>query len=410
MSGMKPLNGVKIVELSTYVASSSCGRMLADFGASVIKVEAPSGDGFRKFPRAYKSPCTDDCNPLFDTLNAGKRSLILNLKTTDGMEIFHQMLAEADVFLTNTRNQSLVPMGLDYETLRVKYPRLIIANLVAYGEKGDEVNRPGYDTMSLWTRGGFTHDISVVNEGHYCPTIPLMGAGDIACAMGLMGAISSALYAREKTGQGDRVSISLYGTALWLGSMMIESTQFGHEYPKDRYAQSPVGAAYLCSDGRWFTCNVVNFPKDYPNFLRIMGLSDLLQDDRYNNRPKMNDPEISRHLIQLFEKVFITQPSSYWQKQFEENDLCFEIAQTFNDTLHDKTAWENDYLFRMKHLNGTESTLIRPSLRSENMGLPDYPRGPLLGEHSREVLKEMGYEDETIEKLIAEGITAVRQL
>ena len=222
MANMRPLEGVKIVELSTYVAASSCGRMLADFGADVIKVEAPSGDGFRNFPRAYKSPCTEDCNPLFDTLNAGKKSLVLNLKTEEGMKIFHRMLAEADVFMTNTRNQSLVPMGLDYETLRVKYPRLVIANLVAYGEKGDEVNRPGYDTMALWTRGCFTHDISVDNEGHYCPTIPMMGAGDIACAMGLMGAIVSALYAREKTGQGDRVSISLYGTALWLGSIIAE--------------------------------------------------------------------------------------------------------------------------------------------------------------------------------------------
>lgn len=408
MSGMKPLNGVKIIELSTYVAASSCGRMLADFGADVIKVEAPFGDGFRKFPRAYKTPCTDECNPMFDTLNAGKRGLVLNLKTAEGMEIFHRLLSEADVFMTNTRNQSLVPMGLDYETLRGKYPRLVIANLVAYGEKGDEVNRPGYDTMALWTRGGFTHDISVINGDHYCPTIPLMGAGDIACAMGLMGAITAALYAREKTGQGDRVSISLYGTALWLGSMMIESTQYGHEYPKNRYFQSPVGAAYRCSDDKWFTCNVVNFPKDYPNFLRILGHTELLDDDRYNNRPRMNDPVISEYLIKLFETSFITRPSSYWKQQFEENDLCYEIAQSFSDTLQDPTAWENDYLFRMKHPDGTESTLVRPSLRSENLGLPEYPRGPMLGEHSREVLSEMGYSEEEIERLISQNVTAAR--
>ena len=408
MADMRPLEGVKIVELSTYVAASSCGRMLADFGADVIKVEAPFGDGFRNFPRAYKSPCTEDCNPMFDTLNAGKKSLVLNLKTKEGMKIFHQMLAEADVFLTNTRNQSLVPMGLDYETLRKKYPRLVIANLVAYGEKGDEVNRPGYDTMALWTRGGFTHDIAVDNEGHYCPTIPLMGAGDIACAMGLMGAIASALYARERTGQGDRVSISLYGTALWLGSMMIESTQYGHEYPKKRYVQAPVGAAYKCSDGKWFTCNVVNFPKDYPNFLRILEHTELLEDERYNNRPKMNNPEISEYLIRLFEESFAKHPSDYWKKQFEENDLCFEIAQTFQDTLTDPTAWENDYLFRLKHPNGTESTVVRPSLRSENMGLPEYDRGPMLGEHSAEVLKALGYQEDEIAKLVMGGATVVK--
>ena len=406
---MKPLEGVKIIELSTYVAASSCGRMLADFGANVIKVESPAGDGFRGFAKAYKTPCTEDCNPLFDTLNAGKKSVVLNLKTPGGMKLFHDLLKDADVFMTNTRNQSLVPMGLDYETLMARYPRLVVANLIAYGEKGDEVNRPGYDTMALWTRGGFTRDISVENDGHYCPTIPLMGAGDIACAMGLMAAISSALYAREKTGKGDRVSISLYGTALWLGSMMIESTQYGNEFPKKRYFQTPVGAAFKCSDEKWFTCNVVNFPKDYPNFLRILGHVELLDDPRYNNRPSMNQPEVAEYLIRLFEQSFIQHPSTYWREQFEANDLCYEIAQSFRDTLDDSTAWENDYLYRLRHPNGTESTVVRPSLCSLNLGIPEYSRGPMLGEHSMEVLEEMGYGPEEIQNFADEGVTRIRQ-
>lgn len=402
---MKPLEGVKVVELSTYVAASSCGRMLADFGANVIKVEAPSGDGYRAFGRAYKCPVDDDCNPLFDSLNANKRGLVLNLKNPDAVAVFHKMLSEADVFLTNTRNQSLVPMGLDYKTLMAKYPRLVIANLVAYGEEGDEVNRPGYDTMSLWTRCGFTHDISLVNEGVYAPTIPLMGAGDIAVAMGLMAAICAALVARDKTGKGDRVSMSLMGTGLWMGSQMIESTQFGHVYPKNRYTQTPVGAAYECSDGRWFNANVVNFPKDYPNFLRLMGHTELLDDPLYNNRPSMNNPEVAEHLIRLFSESFKQHPASYWKEQFEANDLCYEIAQSFRETLDDETAWKNNYLFKMKHENGTESTLIRPSLRSENLGMPDYNRAPKLGENSVEILKEEGYSDEEIQKLLESGGT-----
>jgi Predicted acyl-CoA transferases/carnitine dehydratase len=402
------LEGVKIVELSTYIAASSCGRMLADFGADIVKIEAPAGDGFRNFGRVYKCPSTEECNPLFDTLNAGKRSLVLDLKKPDGLKVFHKMLAEADVFITNTRNQGLVSLGLDYQTLMAKYPRLVIANLVAYGEKGAEVDRPGYDTMSFWTKGGFTHDISVDTGSNFTPTIPLMGAGDIACAMGLMGAITAALYAREKTGKGDRVSISLFGTALWMGSMMIESTQYGHEYPKKRYANTPVGSPYLCSDGKWFSCNVVNFPKDYPNFLRLMEHEELLDDPRYNNRPNMNKPEIAEHLIRLFEKSFIKQPSTYWKEQFEANDLCYELAQSFHDTLSDDTAWENDYLYKLKHPNGTESIVVRPSLRSENLGLPEYGRGPMLGEHSGDVLRSLGYSDAAIQKLAGENATKLK--
>ena len=400
---MKPLEGIKVVELSTYVAASSCGRMMADFGADVIKVEPPSGDGYRNFGRAYKCPIDMDFNPLFDSLNANKRCIVLNLKKPDGMAAFHKLLSEADVFLTNTRNQSLIPMGLDYETLMKQYPRLVIANLVAYGEKGDEVNRPGYDTMSLWTRYGFTHDVSMVNEGHYAPTLPLMGAGDIPVAMGLMAAINAALVARAKTGKGDRVSISLMGTGLWMGSQMIESTQFGHVYPKDRYTQSPVGAAYECSDGRWFNCNVVNFPKDYPNFLRLMNHTELLDDPLYNNRPNMNKPAIAEHLHKLFAAQFKLQPASYWKEQFEANDLCYEIAQSFNEALNDPVAWENDYVYRMKHDSGDESILVRPSLRSENCGLPEYNRAPKLGEHTREVLLAEGYTEEQIQQMIDDG-------
>jgi crotonobetainyl-CoA:carnitine CoA-transferase CaiB-like acyl-CoA transferase len=408
LTGKRPLEGVKIVELSTFIAASSCGRMLADFGASVVKVEAPSGDGFRSFGRAYKCPSTEDCNPLFDTLNAGKKGLVLDLKNPDGLRAFHKLLAAADVFVTNTRNQGLVSLGLDYKTLMAKYPRLVVANLVAYGEKGAEVDRPGFDTMSFWTKAGFTHDIAVETDGNFVPAIPLMGAGDIACAMGLMAAILSALYAREKTGKGDRVSLSLYGTALWMGSMMVESTQYGHEYPKKRYANSPVGSPYLCADGKWFFCNVVNFPKDYPKFLRLMEHEELLDDQRYNNRPSMNEPEIAEYLIRLFEKSFIKRPSFYWKEQFEANDLCYELAQGFRDSLDDDTAWVNDYLYRLKHPDGRESIVVRPSLRSENMGLPEYGRGPILGEHSVEVLLSLGYSYEDIQKLADTSATKLR--
>lgn len=136
----RPLDGIKVVELSTMVAAGSCGRMLADWGADVIKIETSSGDMFRNFPKTFFVPCTMDENPLFDNLNAGKRGIVLNLKTSEGMEAMHRMLAEADVFLTNTRPKALQRLGLDYENLKEKYPKLIVANISGFGDKGPKNN------------------------------------------------------------------------------------------------------------------------------------------------------------------------------------------------------------------------------------------------------------------------------
>ena len=154
----RPLEGVKVLELSTMVAAGSCGRMLADWGATVIKVEAESGDMFRNFPKTFLVPCTMDENPLFDNLNAGKRGIVLNLKTPEGMEAMHRLLAEADVFLTNTRVKALKKLGLDYDSLKDKYPRLIEANISGFGEKGPKKDNPGFDTVAFWASSGFNAD------------------------------------------------------------------------------------------------------------------------------------------------------------------------------------------------------------------------------------------------------------
>ena len=399
----RPLEGVKVLELSTMVAAGSCGRMLADWGATVIKVEAESGDMFRNFPKTFLVPCTMDENPLFDNLNAGKRGIVLNLKTPEGMEAMHRLLAEADVFLTNTRVKALKKLGLDYDSLKDKYPRLIEANISGFGEKGPKKDNPGFDTVAFWASSGFNADMMVEGPGSY-PVYSSAGPGDIVTAMGLCYAITAALYKRTQTGKGDRVSLSLYGTAAWLANILVSGSQYGFKMPKRRENSSPFGAPFKCSDGRWFMPQVVVFNRDTPLFYHLLGADDMIGDPRYATRAQFNDVNICRPVIERFEKIFATKTAKEWYDMFSAEGLCCEILARYEDVLTDPQAIANDFVYKMKYDNGQEATLVRTCLRSERMGTPEFNRGPMLGEHTVSILKEAGYSDEEIEKYLSEGI------
>ena len=166
MEQYQPLKGVKVIELSLMVASSTCGRMMADFGADVIKVENTGiGDTFRRWPASVGTPIQDDYNPLFDSLNANKRAISINLKTEKGQELMYHLLETADVFLTNVRSEGLKHMKLDYDSLKERFPKLVVAQLVGYGETGPDKDKPGYDNTAFWARGGFLYSQAVGREG-----------------------------------------------------------------------------------------------------------------------------------------------------------------------------------------------------------------------------------------------------
>ncbi|WP_291236523.1 CoA transferase, partial [Frisingicoccus sp.] len=171
---MAQLEGIRVVDLSTFIAGPSCGRILANYGAEVIKVEAPKGDDFRVIARSYKYPAPgeDGHDYGLDGLNANKRDLCINLKDPKGQEAFGKLLASANVFLTNNRVQALKKLGLDYETLHEKYPHLIHASILGYGEVGPLKDKPGFDYTAYFSRGGVALSIM---EKDTAPGVPISG-------------------------------------------------------------------------------------------------------------------------------------------------------------------------------------------------------------------------------------------
>ena len=409
MEQHKPLRGVKVVELSLMVAAASCGRMMADWGADVIKVEnTKGGDNFRKWPLGIGAPADDDYDPLFDNLNANKRAISLDTRTPAGQEVMYKLLAGADVFLTNLRTEALKKSGLDYDTLHQKFPKLVMAQLDGYGEKGEEAGRPGYDNTAFWARGGFLYSQSVYGDSpDTYPVYMPMGFGDVTCAMGMMAATVSAVLSARQTGKGDRVSLSLYGTAIWLANILVSGAQYGFHLPKRRENSSPFGAPFKCSDGRWFMPQVVNFNRDAALFYKLLGAEDMIGDPRYATRANFNKVEICKPVMERFEKAFATKTAREWQQIFSEADLSCEILYGYDDILTDPQAIVNDFVYKMEYPNGKSSMLVRSCLRSQEMGLPEFRPGPMLGEHSVEILKELGYGEEQIRSMLDSG--AVKQ-
>lgn len=386
---MKPLEGITVLELSTYVAAPGCGRVLAAQGARVIKVESPSGDVERKFGPTLFCPAAEDENPIYDTLNGGKDAVCLNLKDPADLLRFHQLLAQADVFLTNNRLAPLKRMGLDYDTLKEKYPRLVYAILLGYGEKGPKVNFPGFDAIAMFATGGFIQDMMIDAPGAYPLYLP-MGVGDLVCGTILAGAIGTALLARERTGAGDYVSISLYGAAMWLFSIMSTGTQFGYQWPRGRYQGGPMGVPYKTKDGAWVLPVVNEYERYWPSFCRCVGAEELIGEPRFCTKQATFDPKNREELIRIFEEKIARLDSDVLVRRLEECDIIASKLAHFSENHTSEQALANGYMMPITYPSGDRITLAQPPVKMGGLE-PSVPApAHAIGQDNAKIFAEFG--------------------
>ena len=272
----KPLTGVKVVDLTYFIAGPGTARILADWGADVIKVEPSFGDPGRKTGATMTMPVTDDINPLYNTYNANKRGLSLNLKTAEGLEVLYKLLKESNVFISSYRTGALKRLGLDYESLKEKFPHLIWAQVNGFGDYGPAKDNAGFDTVAFWARSGAMLDLA---ERDTSPLNPIIGFGDATTSCSLAGGIAAALYEQLKTGKGQKVMISLFGQAIWSSSAAIASTQFADEYQKTRKNSiSPVINSYRCKNGKWLFLSILEHERYYPILCKLLGREDMIEN------------------------------------------------------------------------------------------------------------------------------------
>ena len=405
MDNEKPLSGYRVVELSTFMAAPSCGRLLADWGAEVIKVETPGGDAFRYFGPSMAMKATEEENPAFELLNTRKSSVVIDLKNAEGQKVFHDLLATADVFLTNNRTEALVKLHLDYDSLKAKYPKLIFAWVTGFGEKGPDVNQPGYDVVAFWGRTGYLADL--VEPGSYPMTSPA-GAGDNTVGMSLFAGICAALLRRGRTGKGEKISVSLYGAAIWFAGAIITSVQdrYGNAYPKEKGMINPLARAYQCKDGEWIMLSVLEYDRYWPTFCKAVGREDIVNDERFNKRDNMVQHKAA--LGKIMDATFITKTLDEWITILRTNDIVHDKLRHFKDVLTDEQAWANDYLEKVTFANGAQAVLPCTPIKAAEEGPYPYGRSPLLGEHTKEVLRQLGYEERKIEELCSKQVVKAR--
>lgn len=399
----KPLGGIKVVELSTYVAAPACGRLLCDWGARVIKVESDKGDAWRTFGSTHHVIAQEDENPFFDIVNSGKESIVLNLKSQKGKEILFSLLSDADIFLTNTRAQSLRKLGIDYDSIKDRFPQLIYATITGFGEEGPDVNNPGFDVVAFWGKSGFLNDLSIDTGSNY-PMLSPTGVGDVACGTSLFGGICAALYARQQNGHGDYITVSLFGGAIWImGFMYIRAQErYGDPFPKTRLNSLPMTSPYRCKDGEWLLLSILEHERYFPTLCKAMGLYETAEDPRFIT--KFEAEKHKSELFKILEKRFAEETCEYWRKILTEHDIVNDRLSHFKDVVHSEQAWVNNYLTKAVFPNGHECVMPCTSIKSRAMRTPKYRRGPFLGEDTSRILTELGYEDLEIKELINDKI------
>lgn len=369
MEQQLPLSGYKVIELATVVAAPVAARLMADYGAEVIKVETPPyGDPLRQLGDAHGMPTKDDNHPLFDAYNTGKKFVSLNLKKEEDMNRFLKLLEDADVLITNIRMQSLQKMKIDYDCLKERFPKLVYAHFSGFGLEGGECNRPGYDLSAFWARSGALTDMGT--PGAY-PVNASFAAGDIISASGFVSGILMALLGRVTTGHGTMISTSLMKSGMWCNttSIMNSQPQYGRVYPADRYTPwTPFSNTYKCKDGKWLAIMVKNYDREREMTAEVFGFDELRTNPDLVDLATMTSTGNIGHVTKCLEEIMASKTLEEWCERLDAYDVPNQPAKHFSEAYQDPQARANHCFDDVTYPDGTVTAFPTPPMDFSEYG------------------------------------------
>ncbi|HTZ29961.1 MAG TPA: CoA transferase [Streptosporangiaceae bacterium] len=402
MGNTPVLEGLHVVDLASFIAGPAAATVLGDFGADVVKVEPPHiGDSYRYLSRVPPLPQVEGVNYPWQLDNRNKRSIELNLKSPGARPVVERLVRWADVLITNFPPPARAKLGLEYTDLAALNPRLIYADVTGFGETGPDAHLPGFDVTAYWARSGL---MDVTRERDAPPAMNVPASGDHATAITLYAGIMTALYRRQKTGQGARVTASLVAEGAYAASIYLQAVLAGGPSPGpvDRlHPPNALANAYRTADDRWVMLVFANEDKEVPLFLQAIGHPQGAQDPRFRD-------DASRHahaaeIVALLDKTFAARPLAEWRRAFDAANLTYGVVQTPEECARDPQLVANKVLVPIDDGADVPNLTVDSPVRVEQeQKVPARP-APELGQHTEAVLSEIGFDTAGIEALRAGG-------
>lgn len=377
----RALEGIKVLDLTSYIAGPFATMLLGDLGAEIIKIETPGeGDPFRTWDKEPKLH-----SPIFCSFNRNKKSLTLNLRSQEGKEIFLRLARDADVIVENFRPGVVDRLGIGYETVREINPKIVYCSISAFGQSGPYRERPGYDTIGQALSGLLS--ILTDLESPRGPGAPFSDhLGGVYGCYGILGA----LLARERTGQGQKVETSLLEATMSFIGYTITQSLFTGEVPRmgSRLKQAQV-YAFVASDGLPFVIHLSHPPKFWEGVTEVAARPELRQDPRFRDR----HARIRNYdgLADILKEVFRTRPREHWLKSLEERDVPCAPIRTVQEVFEDPQVRHLDRLVTIRDAELGTFELVKNGANLLGTPIDVGLAPPKLGEHSEEILKQAGY-------------------
>ena len=393
-----PLEGIRVIEVASFVAAPSGGALLADLGAEVIKVEVPEGELYRHTKPHMGGYKTDfDGAPPFEMDNRGKRSLALDLQDPAALAALEKVIAGADVVLTNLLPGRQRKYRLDAESLRAKFPKIVHATLNGYGVRGEEADAPAFDYTAYWARTGM---MDMFRPPDATPAFLRPGVGDHAAGVSLVAGILAALRVRDRTGEGQAIEVSLLQIGLYIaGNDFANVLATGQSPPMhDRNApRNPMWNYYRTADDRWLMLVMVDSQRYWPKLCAALELESLVAD------PRFADPVAryrnSRALVEGLDAAFAQRTLAEWEAELRRHPLIWSPVRRMHELIDDPQVAAMGYFSTVDHPKLGKFKTVGTPFKMSAHDMPASRPAPELGADTDSVLRRAGLTPAEIEKL-----------
>ncbi|ADP80827.1 CaiB/BaiF CoA transferase family protein [Pseudofrankia inefficax] len=387
------LDGVRVVEVSMWAMVPAAGAVLAEWGADVVKIESPDGDPVRALVTAGITP--DGPRYTWEMWNRGKRAMALDLRHPDAQRIVHQLVAEADVFLTSILPAQRSGLGIDVASIRAANPAIIYAAGTGQGSRGPDADKGGYDGITFWARSGAA--AATTTPGTDPVTLPAGAFGDATSGLVLAGGVAAALAKKARTGEGSIVEGSLLATAMWAMQMSITGAAAAglDEMPRTSRNRpfNVLVNSYPTADGRWVSLCMLQADRFWPGFCAAIGRDDLAADPRFADA-KARAANAEACVAEL-DATFLAEPLAVWRDRLATQDGQWDVLNTVSEVLRDPQVQANQFVHRVRYDGGHELSIVGSPVQFD--GTPPTLRpAPEFGADTDAVLESLGWDTDAI--------------